>query len=169
MVIRVNFKIIPLKWPDYEYKDLKTSGPDGIESEHLYSASVELASVVFKSSDDATVLRLLNSFSSTKSIDKNRLELYLPSPKYKRIHHENETYGGYYSYERIYGEKLDDYTFLEPHSDKILLLYIHQKRAGELYIPLIVPSRDDEIFLEPIHAWKCRCPEEIFDALSAEP
>ena len=167
MLTRINFKIIPLKWPDREYKNLKTSGADSIESRHVYSQAVELASVVFKNPGEASTLRLLNAFSSMKNVSKKRLELYLPSPKYRLVHEEIETYGGYYPYEAIHGEKFDDYRFLESYTDRIFLLFVHQKCADEPYSPPEGSPRDDELFLTPKHAWECKCPEKMFEEVSS--
>ena len=166
MLTRINFKVIPLKCPDREYKNLKTSGVDSLETRHVYSQAVELASVVFKNPGEASTLRLLNAFSSMKNVSKNRLELYLPSPKYRFVHEEIETYGGYYPYEVIHGEKFDDYRFLDSYTDRIFLLFVHQICTNEPYSPPERASRDDELFLTTEHAWKCMCPEKMFEEIS---
>ena len=166
MLTRINFKVIPLKCPDREYKNLKTSGVDSLETRHVYSQAVELASVVFKNPGEATTLRLLNAFSSMKNVSKKRLELYLPSPKYRFVHEEIETYGGYYPYEVIHGEKFDDYRFLDSYTDRIFLLFVHQICTNEPYSPPKRASRDDELFLTTEHAWKCMCPEKMFEEIS---
>ena len=166
MLTRINFKVIPLKCPDREYKNLKTSGVDSLETRHVYSQAVELASVVFKNPGEASTLRLLNAFSSMKNVSKKRLELYLPSPKYRLVHEEIETYGGYYPYEVIHGEKFDDYRFLDSYTDRIFLLFVHQICTNVQYSPPERASRDDELFLTTEHAWKCMCPEKMFEEIS---